>query len=698
MKSPRIVLAALALSGFGAAALIGAEAAAPTPAPAPAGGKITAAAPTLSNVKTAETVSVMTPDAVKKLRDEDGTTQVLPVAPMRFAYEVLNEPKESAEQKAEVARLTKLEAAPFLLKDEPLASAIRTICQPAKMEYIAPRLKGVFANEKVTLKTTTNPYRLLQSLCETYGIGMEYKNGQWRFYEVNIGELIPKTYKIRYNDLAVAKLTPENINNSLAKGGSNPNAGTGQANIESNAGALISGITEILARPTTGLKIPDPNSAPTFASDIAGVKTQGTVKYSSDSNTLEVYATRQQHEYIKQWLASVDVPQKLVQIETQFVEVGDGDDSNLGLDTTGIASTKVSATGLQSGPINFDKGTKTPYPSNAVISVSDLSVILNALKTNSKASVLQNPIAVTTNNRKVYLSSTKQVPIQSANNSLTTGSANSNTASIDYLEIGTKVQVLPLIIEADASYGGKPAVRLDVTVTISSQQGTQQVNGQDYPVVSSRSYAYSVIVPDMHSLAIAGLRDTKVSESKSYTPIIGWIPGVREIPYIGCNMKTSNSDSNLVAFITPRVLGKTDFDPNSRSSKLTKKDDAIRAAGASDSFFGGMHEERNTLLLGTPERANASVSPQGDVHGVPDSGDVEWKTVKFKPAPVKVEGAVSTAPGTPTPLAKEAIDAQSRGDLPTAKAKLEEILRNDPDNASAKELLADVNASMAARR
>jgi type II secretory pathway component GspD/PulD (secretin) len=645
--------------------------------------------PEIKLQKISETTKVITPEQLALMKREADKVEVI-AAPRIVWDQSVDLTRVNVALEAEKQRVGKMGEYQFPFKDMPLPDAIRMICEVSGSKFIAPSRKGVF-DTKVTLRTRSNPIALLDSLADTYGFAYDMKDGIFRFYEVNAGELVARTYKLKYTDLAVAELTPNSLNNQLSRGGSTPvTAQTGSmSNIQSSASKLVDGITEILSRPTTGLKMSDPSQPPEFNHYGDGIVTKGTVKYVSDAFSLDVYATRQQHEYIKHWLDSVDVAQRLVQIEAQFVEVTTGDDQNLGLDTSGLASTQVKASGLTSGAINFQNFSKTPWPTNAIIEVSDLSVTLNALMSNNKATILQNPTAITLNNRKVNLGSTRQVPIQSANNQLQSGAGNSNTASIDYVEIGTKMTVLPLIVEADPAYGNRPAVRLDVTLAISSQTGTQNIGGNDYPVVSSRNYAYTVIVPDQHSLAIAGLRETRQKETKKLTPIFGWIPGVRDIPYVGNSTETNNFDANLLAFITPRILGQKDFDAKSRSTKLPDKDDALRASGTSVNLLGtGYNENREKVLL--PDHTAAPRADTGSVQG--SAVDVASPDmVRYKPTSV----AVSDSSGGGKSLSGDTVRAMNEGDYALARRRLNEILEKDPSNEDAKALLAEVNSAEA---
>src|SRR5690606_11666180 len=98
-----------------------------------------------------------------------------------------------------------------------------------------------------------------------------------------------------------------------------------------------------------------------------GVGTDGTdagnpakVIWNSDSNSLYVVATRQQHQWIEGYLAAADQPQPLVSVEVKFLEINKDPQSELGIDWTGTLSGGWGASlegvdGSISSPINLDR-------------------------------------------------------------------------------------------------------------------------------------------------------------------------------------------------------------------------------------------------------------------------------------------------------------------------------------------------------
>lgn len=644
-------------------------------------------------VLVSETTKVMTPEAAANAMNS--APKSLASIPVRHIEEITPKAVATQDDEAERARLRSLPAYPFKFKDATLADAVRTACEVGKIKfYIPPALdKSVWA-QKVTIKGDVKPGDMLELLCDTYGVTSDTKGGIRRFYAINIGELVPLTFKLHFTDLAVSKLTPQDINSGLNTGGAGGGQQVQQVNsnattIDNKTDDLLNALKEILARPTTGLHVPDAGAAPGFASSLPAVNVVGTVRYNPDNTTLEVFATRQQGEYIRRYLASVDVPPQIIQIDAEFVEVATGENLNLGLDTSGVSQISGKISNI-STTMDFRNLNNTPVPHSAVGSISDLSATLNTAKTRPNSSVIQSPTATTLNNRKVLLGSTDLNPILSANNSLTAGVGQSSTATISYLNIGLHEEVLALILDASKEYGGKRAVRLDTTITVSSQTGTTTIQGNPYPVVNQRTFAFTTVIPEGCGAAIAGLRYKKVVDERSYT-WLGLIPGIDEIPWIGYNTKQTATDMNLMGFLVPRIMDASDFDPSARSTKFPKKDAAEKAAQGETGIFGvTWDDDRNKVLLPpiseTP-RANTSVPgalsspsagaevPEAGVQAPSPSAGDKWDTVRYRPA--------------------NATSDSGALDLASTRTKLEQTLREDPDNASAKALLEEVKRQQA---
>ncbi|HEX3729322.1 MAG TPA: hypothetical protein VHV47_05930, partial [Opitutaceae bacterium] len=147
-------------------------------------------------------------------------------------------PAAPLDESAEVARLEAEPVNRIPLKEATLASAIRLLSEEAHLSYLSPPQEEF--TERITSDVLMNPYDLLQLLAQDYNFGMEYRRGVWRFYRVNLNELVTKAYIIRYNNLQHVSIASSNINSQLAAssgGGSNSPGGGGGG----MAGGLSSG-------------------------------------------------------------------------------------------------------------------------------------------------------------------------------------------------------------------------------------------------------------------------------------------------------------------------------------------------------------------------------------------------------------------------------------------------------------------------
>lgn len=328
-----------------------------------------------------------------------------------------------------------------------------------------------------------------------------------------------------------------------------------------NTQVIVNEIKQILELPTTGLEaaIEEGGSVDGFARisspGFVGLAKEehspkGKVLYISDTNELMIVATRQQHSYIQAYLESVDRPQRLIKIEAKFVETCLDPKTELGIDWSGASGAKLSLNNVSGDLIK----TGSSWPATSILSASDMAIQFNFIKTDSNSTVVQDPQVVTTNNRKVSLKSVVQQPIESVKNNQISSSGSNLTSTIDYLEIGTIIDVYPQIMGGAIEGFNEESVQLSISIVVSSIVGEKEIRGNPYPVVSSRTYDYSVIIPSGHTLAIGGLSESNHTTLETRLPVLGDIPIVGNVFRSKKDKKTRR---NLVAYITPTILNGT---------------------------------------------------------------------------------------------------------------------------------------------
>jgi type II secretory pathway component GspD/PulD (secretin) len=489
-------------------------------------------------------------------------------------------PVAAPDEAAEITRLEALPASRIPLKSATLASAIRLLAETAKMPYLAP--PDADFNERITSDVVMNPYRLLQVLEENYNFACEYDQGIWRFYRINLNELVTKAYTLRFNDPDQITVTASSINSQLAStggsGGGTPGAGSaaGNANASFNTktGKIIDDIKKILGLPTVGIATPSLDGSPAMPAGDASRHSMEAPKvdpiWNPDTNQLFVVATRQQHSLIAAYLKAIDKPQKLIRISVKFVETSRNPTQALGVDWSNTflgSGGPVSLSGIPTGtgtttstgttstqtnlPISTNVNLNHPFPISlptALLSAPAFQYTIQAIASDQCSSIVQDPVIFTSNNRAVSFDATTQQPIQEGTTTIGSATA-ATTSTIAYIDVGTELNILPSILPGSGR--NRELVQLAFAINVSSVIGQQTINGNPYPVTSSRTYNYTVSIPNGETLAIAGLEERSRQTSDNKVPIFSDIP---ILGYAFKNKQDSIVHTTLMAFITPELI------------------------------------------------------------------------------------------------------------------------------------------------
>lgn len=464
---------------------------------------------------------------------------------------------------------------PIPFKGVSLDMAIQGLAETMGMQYVAPSAEQF--NDMVTMRVKRNPFAVLQILADTYDFEIDFNAGIWRFYRVDAGELVTRTYRLRYNDLANIEISSPSLNTTLnansGGGGGVPSGGAmgsgsggGSDTFSIETDRLVSDIADIMGIEVTGMSsnFSDGGSVGSF-SDMQGTAyaykgreveaPEGQVKYIADTNSLMITATRQQHERVQHYLSIVDQPPSLISITANFVETSRDPAREYGIDWSGVSGTEISTSSVFNEDgynLNESMSEQPFWAQTALLSNTDMSLKLNFIREDENSQVVQDPTVVTNNNKVVSLSYVTQVPVESGSSNQTTITTNQTDSQISYLEIGLITNIYPTIVEGSLyDLDGGRAVRLYISIVVSARTGDAIISGNPYPVVTSRTYQYAVTVPDGYTLAIGGLREERRGTTTSKVPVLGSIP---LLGYAFRSERESVDYNNLIAFITPKIL------------------------------------------------------------------------------------------------------------------------------------------------
>ena len=258
-----------------------------------------------------------------------------------------------------------------------------------------------------------------------------------------------------------------------------------------------------------------------------------------------VVANIQQHQLVEKYLETVDKPQPLIAVEVKFFETTKDPRKQMGVDWSGTmdGGYGLSLSGLSSN-VDLNKLQNTEMPMTAILSGPDVQAKVLALVKDRETTTVSYPRVLTKNNREVAIQSVVNQPVLSAQSSTTPGVGGTTTSSVSYLPIGTSINVLPKRLE-----DGR--ISLQVLITVSSIIGSEIIDGNSYPVASSRVFTAPLEVESGYTLAIGGLDEASDSREGAGLPILSKIPLLRH------GFKSDNkthSRKNMLIFITPPFL------------------------------------------------------------------------------------------------------------------------------------------------
>ncbi len=235
-------------------------------------------------------------------------------------------------------------------------------------------------------------------------------------------------------------------------------------------------------------------------------------------------------------VASVDLVEPEVMLEVEVLEITRSRMQQLGISYP--SSAKLST---PSGLVIND----IAQQSGSTISVSPLSVTLDALKTTGNSNVLASPRIRARNKEKAKILIGSRVPvITTAVSSAGIGQTSIANTQVQYLDVGLTLDVEPTIyVDNDV------AIKLELEV--SSIVNTVNVGETRAYEIGTRKVSTLLQLKDGETQILAGL--IKDSDTRSASKI----PGLGDIPIVGRLFSDHNTDkekTEVVLSITPRII------------------------------------------------------------------------------------------------------------------------------------------------
>ena len=255
---------------------------------------------------------------------------------------------------------------------------------------------------------------------------------------------------------------------------------------------------------------------------------------------------------------ALDVPPQQVLIEGKVVEATENFERDVGINwgtsgkssavkgnlrsTTSIGSTPSLGTNSSFG-LKFSLGTMDV--------LGDLTASLNLFEQQSLVKVISSPRVVTLHNEPAEIAQTTELPLITANIAAN-GTA---TPVVNFKPVKLKLSVTPQITN-DA------AIILAVDVSREVAGAVVDQKTQAFPV-NSRSAKTKVIVKNGQTAVIGGIYQNDANEGTTKVP---WIADVPIVGWLFKAQTTKKSRTELLIFVTPRILGQLEGAPAAMTS------------------------------------------------------------------------------------------------------------------------------------
>jgi type IV pilus assembly protein PilQ len=284
------------------------------------------------------------------------------------------------------------------------------------------------------------------------------------------------------------------------------------------------------------------------------LSSRGSISVDKRTSSVAINDVASVFPQIENLLATLDKPTPQVLIEARVVEAFELDVRSLGIQW-GIhteGNDIVAGTTTNEGPFT-DKHFMVDLPSPEGVAggiafgflnaakTQGLELVLSALETTGRSKRISNPRVVTTDNEKATIMQGTSVPFPKID-------VQSGQISAEYKDVAILIEVTPHIAPAGSVTMSVLVRKEDIIGFVPLGGGTQA------PRTDKIEGVTKVLIQTGETLVIGG-----VLQKRERTDSTG-VPGLMKIPVLGWlfkNRKTTEETSELLIFITPRVLEKT---------------------------------------------------------------------------------------------------------------------------------------------
>ncbi|CAA6691621.1 MULTISPECIES: type II secretion system protein GspD [unclassified Lentimonas] len=305
----------------------------------------------------------------------------------------------------------------------------------------------------------------------------------------------------------------------------------------------------------------------------------GRIQVDARSNALVITERPSRMNKIQEIIDTLDRVTDQVMIESKFIEVSNGDLTDIGVDWAYLNENEgdlLGGSGVGSGNPGFQPTTTTSVTSPltsgqviggedtlndglaniaaggasgglvAVFSSSEFAATLTAIQTENRSKLVSNPTVVVMNNQQAVFQVGEDYPIREFSVNDQTGQL--ETGELEYRFVGIELDVTPTVNAAGM-------ITLDVHPVVSALGGTVATNVNNSilndQIFKKRDAKTQVTIKDGYTIALGGLTAETEDDDESKVPFLG------DLPYLGQLFRhdtTNQASTNLIIFLTAKTL------------------------------------------------------------------------------------------------------------------------------------------------
>ena len=263
------------------------------------------------------------------------------------------------------------------------------------------------------------------------------------------------------------------------------------------------------------------------------------------SNTVVIRDTPEAIAVAESLVAAQDVPEPEVMLEVEVLEVSRDRLSNLGVKWPDGFSLNTPGGSGANGALTWGE-LRSLGIKQLLVQPTPLSIGFNANLTDSDANLLASPRIRVRNKEKARVLIGDRVPFVSGSNAIATGGSPIVTNSVQYLDVGIKLEVEPNIY-AENDVG----IKINMEVSSIAKEIQNKNSGDILYQIGTRSTSTSLRLNDGETQVLAGLLNDQERNSAAK------VPGLGQIPLVGHLFSSDSGDASkteIVMSITPHII------------------------------------------------------------------------------------------------------------------------------------------------